>query len=85
MMDQLDEKLTGYVSEMQFVQAVKRLYPAFQLSSILKFELIPPEALNEANMQTSVHNGSMMNMRRRVSCFFFFFCFLFYFKFKTIV
>ncbi|CAF0728665.1 unnamed protein product [Brachionus calyciflorus] len=63
-MNDLDPKKTGKISEKQFVNNILSNYDESQLNSLLKFELIPDEALREANMQPSLA-GSQLNMRNQ--------------------
>lgn len=62
-MKQLDTKRTGHVNETQFVTNVLRHYPEDQLKKILSIELIPPELLDQVNMNPSVA-GSHLNMKK---------------------
>lgn len=61
-MKQLDTKKTGSINETQFVTNIIRNYSDNQISEMLKFDLIPNEVLDDANMQPSL-SGSQMNMR----------------------
>lgn len=62
-MKQLDTKRTGHINETQFVANVQRHYPEDQLRKALNIDIIPPELLDEANMNPSVA-GSRFNMKK---------------------
>lgn len=68
-MRQLDTKNTGRINETQFISNIVRNYSDVELSKILKYDLIPNEVLDEANMQPSLA-GSQMNMRNERVYFF---------------
>jgi hypothetical protein len=61
-MKQLDTKKTGRINEVQFVTNILRNYSDEDIKRMLDFEIIPPDVLNETNMQPSVA-GSRINMR----------------------
>jgi hypothetical protein len=61
-MSQLDKQNTGYVNEKNFITNIYASCSDYQLKQLLRFELIPNEVLDEANMQASLA-GSMINMR----------------------
>jgi hypothetical protein len=58
----LDINNTGRVSENQFLNSIRRNYSINELNRFLKFDIIPNEVLDEANMQPSVY-GSVMSVR----------------------
>lgn len=65
-MKQLDTKRTGHINETQFVTNILRHYPDDQIKNLLDIDIIPPEVLNETNMQASVA-GSKLNMRNEAN------------------
>jgi hypothetical protein len=60
-MSHLDLNKTGRITENQFVSAIRRKYSDKILNDMLRFDLIPLEVLDEANMQPSL-SGSMVNL-----------------------
>ncbi len=61
LMSHLDLNKTGRITENQFVSAIRRKYSDKILNDMLRFDLIPLEVLDEANMQPSL-SGSMVNL-----------------------
>jgi len=61
LMSHLDLNNTGRITENQFVGAIRRKYSDKSLNDMLRFDLIPLEVLDEANMQPSL-SGSMVNL-----------------------
>jgi hypothetical protein len=59
----LDINNTGRVSENQFLNSIRRNYSINELNRFLKFDIIPNEVLDEANMQPSVY-GSVVSVNR---------------------
>ena len=62
LVSQLDINNTGRINENQFLNSIRRNYSINELNMFLKFDIIPNEVLDEANMQQSV-NGSVMSVR----------------------
>ncbi len=62
LVSQLDINNTGRINENQFLNSIRRNYSINELNRFLKFDIIPNEVLDEANMQPSVH-GSVMSVR----------------------
>lgn len=54
LLNQLDPRNTGKITERAFLSNTRRLYTEKQLRPMLRFELIPYEIVNEVNMQPSV-------------------------------
>lgn len=63
-MDDLDPENKGKINETNFVNNILNIYDnEDQLRDLLRFDLIPDEALREAHMEPSLP-GSQLNMRK---------------------